>query len=241
MRFRTSIALAATVSGLCAGTWTAAAQGTSPTAAELEAVVAAQAQKIATLEKSLVEANRAEKQASEQLAAVRKRMEALGRDLLDGGNERLVDAVAEQQILGLRLSKVETTSAKLRNLITDYLRTAVAADPDSRLRVETAIRELDSLLGTGQKPAPAAGGSAANAKIMNVDPESGLLVLNVGETQGARIGTTYQLVRGDQPFGTAIVADVRRNVSGAFVEQLDAGAEPVKLGDSAIIQTQPGR
>lgn len=241
MRFRTSIALAATVSGLCAGTWTCAAQGTSPTVAELEAVVAAQQQKIDALEKSLVEANRAEKEASGQLATVRTRLDALGRDLLDGGDERLVQATADLRILGARVTKLETTAARLRNLIADYLRTAVASDPDSRVRVETAIRELDSLLGTRQTPAPAAGGSAANAKIMNVDPESGLLVLNVGETQGARIGTTYQLVRGDQPFGTAIVADVRRNVSGAFVEQLDPGAEPVKLGDSAIIQTQPGR
>jgi hypothetical protein len=37
------------------------------------------------------------------------------------------------------------------------------------------------------------------------------------------------------------VADVRRNVCGAFVEELDPGAEPVRLGDSAILITQPGR
>lgn len=239
MRIRTSIALAATVSGLFAGAWTCAAQGTN--AAELEAVVAAQQRKIDSLEKSLLEANRAEKEASAQLASVRMRLEALGRDLLDGGDQRLVDAVAEQEVLAARLSKLEATATRLTGVISDYLRTAVAADPDARVRVETAIRELDSLLGTRQTPAPAAAGSAANAKIMNVDPDSGLLVFNVGETQGARIGTTYQLVRGETPIGTAIVVDVRRNVCGAFVEQLDPGAEPVKLGDTAIIQTQPGR
>ena len=241
MRFRTSIALAASVSGLCAGAWTCAAQGTAPGTAELEAVIAAQQQKIASLEKSLVEANRAEQEASGQLVRVRQRMEALGRDLLDGGDERLVQATADLQILGSRVSKLEGAAARLGAVISDYLRTAVASDPDSRLRVETAIRELDSLLGTVQKPAPAAAGSASNAKVMNVDADSGLLVLNVGEAQGARIGTTYQLVRGDQPFGTAIVADVRRNVCGAFVEQLDPGAEPVRLGETAILMTQPGR
>jgi hypothetical protein len=126
-------------------------------------------------------------------------------------------------------------------VVSDYLRQAVAADPEARLRVETAIRELDSLLGVVQKPAPAATCSAGNAKVMNVDPQSGLLVLNIGESQGARIGTTYRLVRGEQPIGSAIVADVRRNVCGAFVEELDPGAEPVRLGDSAILITQPGR
>jgi chromosome segregation ATPase len=239
MRIRTVIALAATVSGLCAGTWTCAAQGA--TVAELESTVEALRERNQALEKSLAEANRAEKEAREQLDRVKLRMEALGRNLLDGGDERLVQAVAEQQILSGRVSGLEGAAARLRDVITDYLRKAVAADPDSRLRVETAIRELDSLLGTGQKPAPETAGSASNAKVMNVDSESGLLVLNVGEAQGARIGTTYQLVRGDQPFGTAIVADVRRNVCGAFVEQLDAGAEPVRLGETAILMTQPGR
>lgn len=239
MRFRTVIALAATVSGLSAGTWTCAAQGN--TVAELESTVEVLRQRNQALEKSLAEANRAEKEASEQLAQVRLRLDALGRDLLDGGNQRLVDAVAEQQVLSNRVSGLEGAAARLRDVITDYLRKAVAADPDSRLRVETAIRELDSLLGTVQTPAPAAAGSASNAKVMNVDSESGLLVLNIGEAQGARIGTTYQLVRGDQPFGTAIVADVRRNVCGAFVEQLDPGAEPVRLGETAILMTQPGR
>ena len=239
MRLRTAIALAATVSGLCAGTWTCAAQGT--TVAELESTVEALRQRNQSLEKSLAEANRAEKDAREQLDRVKLRMEALGRNLLDGGDERLVQAVAEQQILSGRVSGLEGAASRLRDVITDYLRKAVAADPDSRLRVETAIRELDSLLCTVQKPAPAAAGSASNAKVMNVDADSGLLVLNVGEAQGARIGTTYQLVRGDQPFGTAIVADVRRNVCGAFVEQLDAGAEPVRLGETAILMTQPGR
>jgi hypothetical protein len=65
--------------------------------------------------------------------------------------------------------------------------------------------------------------------------------MNVGESQNARIGTTYRLVRGDQQLGSAIIADVRRNVCGAFVEQLDPAAGPVRLGDTAILITQPGR
>jgi hypothetical protein len=239
MRLHRSIALAAAVSGLSAGAWTCAAQEAD--VAALQSTIEALRQRNESLEKSILEANRAEKEASEQLARVRQRLEALGRDLLDGGDERLVQATADLQILGSRVSNLEGASSRLVAVITDYLRQAVAADPEARLRVETAIRELDSLLGVVQKPAPAASGSAGNAKVMNVDPQSGLLVLNIGENQGARIGTTYRLVRGEQPFGSAIVADVRRNVCGAFVEELDPGAEPVRLGDSAILITQPGR
>jgi len=228
--------LAAAVFGLSAGAWTCAAQGTDAVA--LQDKVIEQQAKIEPLEKSLVQANRAEKDASEQLAQVKLRLEALGRDLLDGGDDRLVDANADLEVLRRRSSDLEAVCSRLVGTVTDYLRQAVAADPDARLRVETAMRELDEVLGLRQKPAPAAAGSAGNARVMNIDSDSGLLVLNVGEAQGARIGTTYRLVRGAQPFGSAIVADVRRNVCGAFVEELDPGQGPVKFGDTAILITE---
>lgn len=193
-----------------------------------------------SLEEAVVEANRAEKEASEQLASVRLRLEALGRDLLDGGDERLVQATADIQILHERVEKLEAGAMNLSSAISDYLATAVAADPDARLRVEIAMRELDQQLGLRQKPAPAArqAGSANRAKVLSIDSESGLLVLNVGEGQGARIGTTYRLYRGAQPYGTAVVADVRDSIAGAFVESLEAGQGPVRLGDDAIIELQ---
>lgn len=235
--FRTSpIALAATVFGLSAGAWTCAAQGTD--VATLQSTLEDLRRQNESLEKSLLQANRAEKEASEQLARVRLRLEALGRDLLDGGEDRLIQATADREILDSRVKSLEGASSGLMAAIADYLRQAVAADPDARLRVETAIRELDEVLGLRQKPAPAAAGSAGNARVMNIDPESGLVVLNVGEVQGARIGSTYRLTRGAQPFGTIIVADVRRNVCGAFVEELDPGQGPVKFGDTAILITE---
>jgi hypothetical protein len=228
--------LAAAVLGLSAGAWTSAAQGTDVAALE-DQIVALRAQN-KVLEKGIVEANRAEKEASEQLAKVRLQLSALGRDLLDGGEDHLVQANAQIQVLGTRVSSLESVSNRLIASVTDYLRQAVAADPDARLRVETAMRELDEVAGLRQKPAPAAAGSAGQAKVVSIDSVSGLLVLNVGESQNARIGTTYRLTRGEQPFGSAIVADVRRNVCGAFVEELEPGQGPVRLGDSAILITE---
>jgi hypothetical protein len=236
MRRSRPFTFAATVFGLSAGAWTCAAQDTA--AGALEATVEALRERNESLEKSLLQANRAEKESSEQLARVRQRLEALGRDLLDGGDERLVQATADLQVLGGRVASLESASTGLASAVSEYIRQAVAADPDARLRVETAIRELDEVLGLRQKPAPAAAGSAGQAKVVSIDSESGLLVLNVGESQGARIGTIYRLTRGEQPFGSAIVADVRRNVCGAFVEELEAGSAPVRLGDSATLITE---
>ena len=69
-------------------------------------------------------------------------------------------ANAEQEVLARRLSKQEATPTRLACVKSDNLRTAVAADPDERLRVETDLRELHSLLRTRQTPPPAAAGSA---------------------------------------------------------------------------------
>jgi hypothetical protein len=227
--------LAAAVFGLSAGAWTCAAQEAD--VAALQDKLIEQEAKIKTLEKALVESNRAEKLATEEKNQVKLRLEALGRDLLDGGDDRLVQANADLEVVRRRSSDLEAACSRLVGTVTDYLRQAVAADPDARLRVETAMRELDAALGLRQNPAPAAAGSAGQAKVVSID-SSGLLVFNVGESQNARIGTTYRLVRGEQPFGTAIVADVRRNVCGAFVEELDPGQGPVRLGDTALLITE---
>lgn len=229
-------AITAAVFGLCAGAWTCAAQGTG--AAALQDALAAQQSRIDALEKSLVQANRAEKEASEQLARVRLRLEALGRDLLEGGEDRLVQANADLEVVRRRSAEIESAASQLVGVVNDYLRQAVAADPDARMRVETAMRKLDEVRDLRQKHAPAPTGTVGQAKVVSIDAESGLLIFNIGESQSVRIGTSYQLVRANQPFGTAIVADVRRNVCGAFVEELQPGQGPVRLGDTALLITE---
>jgi hypothetical protein len=104
--------------------------------------------------------------------------------------------------------------------------------------VETSLRELDAVLGLRQKPRPdVRSGSLQQARIVSLDQDSGMVVFNLGESQGAKIGMTFRLTRGQQPYGKAILADVRKGVSGAFVE-LDNVAESPRPGDLAILETQ---
>ncbi|GAA5482362.1 hypothetical protein [Haloferula sargassicola] len=231
-----AIAIAAAVLGLQTG----AAVGQGVDSERLQGVIADLQSENQSLKDALASANRAEKEASEQLAEIRVRLNALGGSLLEGGDDRLVDAVSDRVLLEERTAKVESAAGNLTAAVTDYLRQAVAADPDARLRVESAMRELDVVLGLRHKPAPAAqaSGTASRANVMSIDSESGLLVFNVGERQQTRIGSTYRLYRGDQPYGTAIIADVRSSVAGAFVETLDPGQGPVRVGDLAILETE---
>jgi flagellar basal body-associated protein FliL len=213
--------------------------GQAPNAGGLQEIIVDLQEQNRTLQRSLTEANRGEKQASEQLAQVRERLEALGKNLLDGGDDRLVQAAADLQLASERTSNLEKSVTRLSSSVTDYLRLAVVSDPDARLRVETSLRELDAVLGLRQKPRPdIRTGSLQQARVISLDQESGMMVLNLGESQGAKIGMTFQLTRGQQPYGKAILADVRKGVSGAFVENLDNVAESPRPGDLAVLETQ---
>jgi hypothetical protein len=206
---------------------------------QLKASVAKLQEQNRTLQLALVEANQAEKNSSEQLNQVRERLEALGKNLLDGGDDRLIQAAADLEITNERIAQLETSAAKLSVSVQDYLRQAVVSDPEARVRVETAMRELDSLSGLRQKPLPdIRAGNLQRARIVSLDQESGMLVLNLGETQGAKIGMTFRLMQGQKPYGKAILADVRKGISGAFVEQIDSKDHTPRLGDIAVLLTQ---
>ena len=231
-----SKAIAATF-GLLAGAGMCAAQALDSD--QLEQTVIALQEQNQSLQRSLAEANRGEKQATEQLEQVRVRLSALGKNLLDGGDDRLIQAAADLQLANERIAALESSVTHLAGSVNDYLREAVVSDPEARLRVETSLRELDAVLGLRQKPRPdVRTGSLQQSRIVSIDQESGMLVLNIGESQGARIGMTFRLSRGQQPYGTAILADVRKGVSGVFVESLDNGAETPRPGDLAILETQ---
>lgn len=224
--------------GLLAGA--AACPAQDARVAELEQRVNALEERNQVLQRSLAEANRSEKQASEQLAQVRTRLEALGKNLLDGGEDRLIQLAADFEVSKEQLNELQGVSTRLASAVTEYLRQAVVSDPAARLEVETSLRKLDAQLGLRQKPRPdVRTGSLQQAKIVSIDQESGLLVLNVGEAEGSRIGMSFQLSRANQPYGKAIVADVRKAVSGAFVDHLDRTSETARLGDTATLETQP--
>jgi hypothetical protein len=227
----------ATALGLLAAAGWCSAQ--APDAQQLQQAIIELQEQNQALQRSLAEANRGEKQAAEQLAQVRERLEALGKNLLDGGDDRLVQAAADLQLANERIAELESAATRLAASTNDYLRQAVVSDPDARLRVESSLRELDAVLGLRQKPRPdVRTGSLQQAHIVSLDQESGMLVLNIGESQGARIGMTFRLARGQQPYGKAILADVRKGVSGLFVESLDNPAETPRPGDLAILETQ---
>jgi hypothetical protein len=230
---RSILALATAALGCGAPAWCGAQQARDPGDR-----IAALEDQVLTLQRSLVESRKREKESADTLVSIRTRLEALGHNLLDAGDDRLVHAAADIELLTERVRVLESTATNLSAAIVAYLRSAVASDPDARMRVETAMRELDAAVGLRQKPRPdVRAGNLHGARVVSIDSRSGMLVLNVGEASGAKIGMTFRLVRGERPYGKIIIADVRNDVCGSFVEELDAPDEEVRVGDSAILET----
>ena len=68
------------------------------------------------------------------------------------------------------------------------------------------------------------------------DEESGLVVLNVGEKEQARIGMIFNIMRGDQVVAEAIVAETRADICGVFVQRLENENNPVRFNDTASLK-----
>ncbi|MCP5535869.1 MAG: hypothetical protein H7A51_06495 [Akkermansiaceae bacterium] len=190
------------------------------------------------LARDLAASKKREAELNKSLNDLRLRFAALGDNLLNGGQDSILEAVKNAEVLDKRYRATENASLRLMADLREYLRTAIVADPDARVRLETSIRELDVALGLRQNPRPhIAQGSLQHAKIVSIDAESGMLVINAGENQSVRRGMTFAIMRGNRKVAEAIVADVRKDFSGVLPTQLDDPEDSIRAGDIASVKT----
>jgi len=191
------------------------------------------------LARDLATSKKREAELNKNVTDLRLRFAALGKNLLNGGDDARLEAVKDAEVLSKRNAAIEKGVHNMMTNLREFLRTAIAADPDSRVRLETSIRELDAALGLGQKPRPQiAQGNLQHAKIISIDAESGLLVVNAGEGQSVRRGMTFQIQRGNRKVAEAIVAEIRKDFSGLLPTQLDNPKDQIRTGDVASVKTE---
>lgn len=191
------------------------------------------------LARELTASKRREAELSKSVHELRLRFAALGDNLLNGGDEALLEAVKNAEVLDKRNRATEKAALDLMANMREYLRTAVVADPDARVRLETSIRELDAALGLRQKPRPQMPqGSLQHAKIVSIDAESGMLVINAGEDQSVRRGMTFSIMRGNRKLAEAVVAETRKGFSGVLPTELETPEDQIRAGDIASVKTE---
>ena len=191
----------------------------------------------ATLRVSYAQARKDADDATAKLVEIRSRLEALGGAALGNSEERLVQAVSDLEILNKKVQDLEQVAVKLSGAVIAYMKQAISEESATRLAVESSLRELDSVLGFRLAPVRDGAGNLAEAQVLSIDSDSGLLVLNAGRAAGMRIGMPLVVSRGAQIIGEAVVTDVRKEVCGALIQKLQTPAETVRVGDSASVKT----
>ncbi|MDO5471615.1 MAG: hypothetical protein Q4F38_09975 [Akkermansia sp.] len=214
--------------GMAAG----AGEGSSGTA---DHKIAQLERQVATLRESYALSRADADEARRQLREIRDRLEALGGAALGSGEERLIDTVAQLEAANAELDTLRQSALMLSAAVTAYTRGALVEDAAARQALEAALRELDVALGLRQAPQSDLTGTLTDARVLSIDSESGLIVINAGRESKVEVGMPMQVTRGDQVIARAIVTDVRKKVAGLLVQRQLNPSLSVTVGDSVSV------
>jgi len=150
----------------------------------------------------------------------------------DGIEQRLLAAVRDLRVLTRRNDAAVAELIRLSEAIQVLIKSTDHVDPKVQMAVETELRKTSEILG-----APAAPGASAveptliDGMVVDVKEDLSLVVANIGDKQGVRIGMPFQVWRKDKRIGEVRVVDVRERICGAVIQSLESENEPIKTGD----------
>jgi hypothetical protein len=200
---------------------------------------------VRTLTMSLAESNAEAELFRRKFSDLQLRMDALG---LESANkdrakleQRLLAAVSDLQLAEKQRDEFRDQMLRLNETIMQYLRTSQGGDPKARLDVEAQLRSTNDLVGMAdRKPSAATQPGLMNASVISVKDEWSLVVANVGEKHGVKIGMPLRVMRDDRKIATLRVVDVRQKICGAVIEKMDSAKEKIKVGDRLQVDAQKG-
>jgi hypothetical protein len=212
---------------------------------ELRRQLSVAQESLRTLTTSLAESNAEAELFRRKFSDLQLRMEALGLESASKDRakleQRLLAAVSDLQLAEKQRNEFRDQMLRLNEAMVQYLQTSQGADPHARMDVETQLRSTNELVAkAAAKPAAASQPGLMNATVISVKDEWSLVVGNVGEKQGVKIGMPLRVIRGEQKIATLRVVDVRQKICGAIVEQMDSAKEKIKVGDRLQVDAQKG-
>lgn len=224
------VALALLATGTCAGAGEGGDGTTDRKIDQLE-------RQVATLRESYMLARADADAARKQLREVSMRLEALGGSALGGQEEKLIETASMLESTRNELEEVRQSSLRLTAAVAEYKRNAMVEDETARQSLETALQELEVALGLRQKQQSEFDGTLNEAKVLSIDTESGLIVINAGRKGGVEVGMPMEISRGDQAIAVTMVTDVRKNVSGLLVQRHLNPVLSIGVGDRVSVKT----
>ena len=198
---------------------------------------------VRTLTTSLAESNAEAELFRRKFSDLQMRMEALGLESASKDRakleQRLLAAVSDLQLAEKERDAFRDQMLRLNETILRYLKTSQGADPQARMDVEAQLRSTNDLVVKGEaKPSAADEPGLMDASVISVKDEWSLVVGNVGQKQGVKIGMPLRVMHGDRRIATLRVIDVRQKICGAVIEQMDSAKEKIKVGDRLQVDAQ---
>jgi len=192
------------------------------------------------LVKSLAEAVRVSEEHVAVARDVQLKLQAFGVDLFtmeeNSLQGRLLKAVRDLDISHQEKEAQARALEALGESFTKYLAATkkVAADGAIVEAGEAIKMSLQAVALANDTGKNRSNGKTAldKSKVVSIDSEIGLLVLDMGRSEGIKVGTPVAVLRGDQPIYTAMIVDVRDSICGAVLQDKVAENSGVKVGDS---------
>lgn len=192
---------------------------------------------VATLRESYTLARSDAAEARRQLREIRSRLEAIGGTALGEGEQKLIETASQLEAARTELEALRQSTLRLTSALSVYMRAALVDDAAARKALEAALADLDVALGLRQARQDELSGTVDEAKVLSIDSESGLIVINAGSKAKVEVGMPMEITRGDQAIALAVVTDVRKSVSGLLVQKHLNPALSVSVGDRVSVTT----
>jgi hypothetical protein len=172
----------------------------------------------------------------DELAQLKLRIEALG-PVTDtrGLEKRVLDALSDLRIARAEAGMLDSRLKALAEAATSFLVASEEQKASLRPALEAALEAARTESADTGASAPV---RIESSQVVSVKPEQRLVVINAGQRSGMKVGTPVRIYRNDRPTASAVVVDVRANISGGLVTKVEDAGFP-KVGDTLRIDVRP--
>ena len=203
---------------------------------ELRRQLSLQQESVKTLTDSLAESNAEAEVFRRKYSDLQLRMEALGLDSASKDRakleQRLLAAVSDLQLAQKERDAFRDQMLRLNESMLHFVKTSTSGDAQARAEVEAQLRSTNELIAkSGDNAAATEQPSLMDGSVISVKDEWSLVVGNLGEKQGVKIGMPLRVLRGDKMIATLRVVDVRQKICGAVIQEMDSKKDKILVGD----------
>jgi hypothetical protein len=215
-----------------------AAQGNSSLSesnvSEMRKQLEVQRESVKTLTESLAESNAEAELFRRKYSDLQLRMEALGLDVANKDRakleQRLLAAVSDLQLAQKERAQYRDQMLRLSESMLQLLKSSTGGDAKARMELEAQLRSTNKLIAKASAPSEPQP-SLMDGSVISVKDEWSLVVGNLGEKQGVKMGMPLRVVRNDKTIATLRVVDVRQKICGAVIQEMGSEKEKIKVGD----------